>query len=72
MFFEFGEQKRFRLGLSKVEPVVIDQLLLKLEPLTPADVANLVKDSLPDGVRERAERHGIAGLAASGTGNGRH
>jgi hypothetical protein len=44
--FQVLEQKLPRLGFPKIQSVVVDQLLLELEPFGPADCANLGEDSL--------------------------
>jgi hypothetical protein len=66
---EFPEEELLGALLSKVESVVVDELLLELEPLTPADIADLIENPLADRVRKRAKGDRVAGLAASGTGH---
>src|SRR6185436_4187187 len=61
-----------RLLLPQIEPVVVDQLLLELEPLRPTHTADLFLDSLADLVRERLVGQPVTGLAAAGTGDRRH
>src|SRR5674476_537981 len=54
------------------QSVVIDELLLGLEPVAPADFANGVIDTLAEFRSERLERLLVALLAAPDAMNGRH
>src|SRR5215213_9775549 len=46
------EEERLRVLVHEVEAVVVDDHVLTLEPLLPADPANLRPDALPHLVRE--------------------
>src|SRR6478736_6231710 len=63
-------QELLRGGVEEVQRVMIDQLLLGLEPLRPADHADRVEELLTELVLERLEPHAGALLAAPGTGDG--
>src|SRR5690242_10953376 len=60
-----AEQEFLRFGIPKVQCVVIDELLLHLGPLTPADRTDLLVGSLAYIVLKRLKRHSLALVAAA-------
>jgi hypothetical protein len=70
--FHVLEQELLSLGLPEVEPVVIDELLLGLEPLCPADGANLFIRATAQVVLEGLKRHPISIQTATGAVKGGH
>ncbi len=68
----FENRNSFALGIANVQPVVIDQLLLGLEPLLPADIADLLVYPEPDVILEGAEGKLVAFLATASAEDVRH
>src|SRR6185369_7068675 len=66
------EQELLRLGFANVQSVVVDQLLLSLEPLLPADTADLLVNPEPDVILEGSEGKLVAFLAAASAEYVRH
>mgnify|MGYP003693946057 CR=1 FL=1 len=66
------EQELFRLGFANVQSVVVDQLLLGLEPLLPADIADLLVNPEADVILEGSEGKLVAFLAAASAEYVRH
>jgi hypothetical protein len=66
------EQELLRLGLANVQSVVVDQLLLGLEPLLPADIADLLVNPEPDVILEGPEGKLVAFLATASAEYVRH
>jgi hypothetical protein len=60
------EQEIFRLLIPQIQRVVIDELLLGLEPFGPADIADLLVDPEAELVLEWPERHLVPFLATAG------
>src|SRR5829696_1961553 len=58
------EQERLRVRIGEIQAVVIDDLCLLLQPVTPARLANFCRDTLAQLVGKRRERKGGALLAA--------
>ena len=65
-------KKVFRLLVPQIESVVVDELLLELEPFAPADPADLFERAAAYVVLERLEGHSIPGLSAARAGDGCH
>jgi hypothetical protein len=53
--FDVIEEKVLRVRIGEIQPVVIDDLSLLLEPSGPTRLANLGGDSLPEFIRKRRE-----------------
>lgn len=70
--FHILEEKFLRLGIAKVERIVVDELLLRLEPLRPADVADLFVGAETELILEGSETHLVALLPAPGACDGCH
>jgi hypothetical protein len=70
--FHVLEQELLSAGLPKVESVVVDQLLLSLQPFAPANTADLIEGSPAELVLEGLKGHPVPFLAAPGTLNHRH
>jgi hypothetical protein len=66
------KQKLPRFRLSKIQSVVVDQLLLELEPFRPAHRANLMESALAEGSREGRKLLLIAGLLTADACDGCH
>src|ERR1051325_10632047 len=62
--FDVVEKERLGVRVREVQTVVIDDLCLFLQPLTPATLANLGPDALAEFVRERCEGESRTLLAA--------
>ena len=62
--FDVVEQERLGVGIGEIQAVVIDDLCLFLQPVTPARLADFGRDSLAERVGKRRERKGRALLAA--------
>jgi hypothetical protein len=65
VLLELGVEKVLRALIAQIEPVMVDQLLLQLQPFRPTDVADLVDQPMAQIVRERAVGNRLAGLRAA-------
>src|SRR3569832_2916197 len=62
--FDVVEQDRLGGGIGEIQAVVIDDLCLLLQPVTPAHLADFRRDALTERIGKRRERKGRALLAA--------
>ena len=69
---DLTEEKVLRSLVAQIQPVMVDELLLPLQPVAPAHIADLLVHPETELVLERLERHRGPGLAAAHTGDRRH
>ena len=70
--FHLLEQELLGLRASQIQAVMVDELLLMLQPLTPAHGTDLFEGAEAKVVLEGPEGHLVAGLAATHAGYGCH